>query len=453
MLNAADGQKGAAQWRNVLAFCVLGLCNKLALPLLISASEDIIKMHNISNNVKLCQNATSSSSTIPTNSQCVPDLGKPRCETLMSTGAVLLANTLPSLTIKLTVSFFMNRIPFSFRHFLVCSLQAACFLLVGFSTTTTMAFAGVAFGSAAAGFGEICFLALSSFYDSSTLLAWFFGTGASGIVSSVTYSALTEPKLFGTSPQKVILSMLIIPTVYFLTYWLLLVHSPLMHKAQLLQPSSWIVPAIRRPNYSGQVYIIENAISDSKNGTTNGGTHEFTFLQKLKMIKPLLRYMVPICIVYFLDNLINSGLLQHVKFDCAHSFGLSLASQFRWLQTFHLVGLFLSRLSAIFVEMPSLIFYSLPFLMLANLAIFFGQALFSFIPHILFVFVTIFIVGMVNGACCNFFGKIHQQASPMAREFKMTVISLADTSGVAMAGFLSILTHNSICQLYPIIYP
>ncbi|KAL3082526.1 hypothetical protein niasHT_030540 [Heterodera trifolii] len=254
----------------------------------------------------------------------------------------------------------------------------------------------------------------------STLLAWFFGTGASGIVSSVTYSALTEPKLFGISPQKVILSMLIIPTVYFLTYWLVLVHSPLMHKAQLSRPSSWIVPAIRRPNCSGQ---------------------------------PLLRYMVPICIVYFLDNLINSGLLQHVKFDCAHSFGLSLASQFRWLQTFHLIGIFLSRLSAIFVEMPSLIFYSLPFLMLANLAIFFGQALFRFIPHILFVFVTIFIMGMVNGACCNFFGKIHQQASPMAREFKMTVISLADTSGVAMAGFLSILAHNGICQLYPIIYP
>ncbi|KAL3098650.1 hypothetical protein niasHS_000437 [Heterodera schachtii] len=431
MLNGADGQKGAAQWRNVLAFCVLGLCNKLALPLLISASEDIIKMHNISNNDNIGQNVTSSS-TIPTNSQCVPDLGKPRCETLMSTGAVLLANTLPSLTIKLTVSFFMNRIPFSFRHFLVCSLQATC---------------------AAAGFGEICFLALSSFYDSSTLLAWFFGTGASGIVSSVTYSVLTEPKLFGISPQKVILSMLIIPTVYFLTYWLVLVHSPLMHKAQLVRPSSWIVPAIRRPNCSGQVYIKENAISDSKNGSTGGGTHEFTFLQKLKMIKPLLRYMVPICIVYFLDNLINSGLLQHVKFDCAHSFGLSLASQFRWLQTFHLIGLFLARLSAIFVEMPSLIFYSLPFLMLANLAIFFGQALFRFIPHILFVFVTIFIMGMVNGACCNFFGKIHQQASPMAREFKMTVISLADTSGVAMAGFLSILAHNGICQLYPIIYP
>uniref|UniRef100_A0A914HXT6 Metaxin glutathione S-transferase domain-containing protein n=1 Tax=Globodera rostochiensis TaxID=31243 RepID=A0A914HXT6_GLORO len=81
---------------------------------------------------------------------------------MMSTGAVLLADFLPSLTIKLTVVFFMNRIPFS--------------------TAIQMSILGVVLGSAGAGFGEICFLALSSYYDRSTLLAWALGTGASGIV-------------------------------------------------------------------------------------------------------------------------------------------------------------------------------------------------------------------------------------------------------------------------------
>uniref|UniRef100_A0A183CTP8 Battenin n=1 Tax=Globodera pallida TaxID=36090 RepID=A0A183CTP8_GLOPA len=76
-----------------------------------------------------------------------------------------LADFLPSLTIKLTVAFFMNRIPFSFRHFLVCSLQATSFILVGISTSIQMSMLGVVFGSAGAGFGEICFLALSSYYD------------------------------------------------------------------------------------------------------------------------------------------------------------------------------------------------------------------------------------------------------------------------------------------------
>ncbi|KAL3082535.1 hypothetical protein niasHT_030549 [Heterodera trifolii] len=448
MLNGADEQKGAAAslWRNAFAFFVLGLANNLPIPLMISASEDIIKMQN--NDINHQNGSTNSS-----NSYCIPDLGKPRCETLMSTGAVLLANILPSLTVKFTVSFFMNRIPFSFRHFLACSLQATSFLLIGFSTTMSMALVGVAFGSAAAGFGEICFLALSSFYDRSTVSAWCFGTGASGIVSATAYAALTEPKLLGMSPQNAILTMLIVPTVYFLAYWLVLVHSPRMHKAKLLRPLSWIVPAIRRPNCSGQVYITENAIPDSKNGTTGGGTHEFTFLQKLKLIKPLLRYMLPISSVYVLDFLINSGLLQHVKFDCAHSFGLSLASQFRWLQTFHVIGLFLARLSAIFVEMPSLILYSLPILMLANLAMFFGQALFSFVPHILFVFAIIFFEGMLFGSGYTFFGKIHRKASAEVKEFSMTVITMGDSVGIALAAFLSILAHNTICQLYPIIYP
>ncbi|KAL3120513.1 hypothetical protein niasHT_009338 [Heterodera trifolii] len=428
MFNGADEQKcvAASLWRNAVAFFVLGLANNLPIPLMISASEDIIKMQNNGINHQNANSSTNSS-----NSYCIPDLDNPRCETLMSTGAVLLANILPSLTVKFTVSFFMNRIPFSFRHFLACLLQATSFLLVGFSTTMPMAFAGVA----------------------STVSAWCFGTGASGMVSSVTYSALTEPKLLGMSPQNAILIMLIVPTVYFLTYWLVLIHSPRMHKAQFLRPSSWIVPAIRRPNYSGQVYVTGNAVLDSKNGTTGGGTHEFTFLQKLKLIKPLLRYMLPISSVYVLDFLITSGLLQHVKFDCAHSFGLSLASQFRWLQTFHVIGPFLARLSAIFVEMPSLILYSLPFIMLANLAIFFGQALFSFIPHILFLFAITFFEGLLFGSGYNFFCKIHRKASAEVKEFSMTVITIGDSVGIALAAFLSILAHNSICQLYPIIYP
>uniref|UniRef100_A0A914IB40 Battenin n=1 Tax=Globodera rostochiensis TaxID=31243 RepID=A0A914IB40_GLORO len=161
MINAED-QKHAVL-RNAVAFLIFGLSNNLHVPLMISASEDIIKMQNDCHNCppNIVGNSLAKNLTL----NCLPDLGKPRCERMMSTGAVLLADFLPSLTIKLTVVFFMNRIPFSFRHFLVCSLQATSFILVGISTSIQMSMLGVVLGSAGAGFGEICFLALSSYYD------------------------------------------------------------------------------------------------------------------------------------------------------------------------------------------------------------------------------------------------------------------------------------------------
>uniref|UniRef100_A0A914HAD8 Battenin n=1 Tax=Globodera rostochiensis TaxID=31243 RepID=A0A914HAD8_GLORO len=441
----ADDQKHAVL-RNAVAFLIFGLANNLPVPVMISASEDIIKLQNDCHNCphNIVDNSLAENLTL----NCLPDLGKPRCERMMSTGAVLLADVLPSLTIKLTVAFFMNRIPFSFRHFLVCSLQATSFVLVGISTSIQMSMLGVVFGSAGAGFGEICFLALSSYYDRSTLLAWSLGTGASGIVGSVAYAALTEPKLLGMSPQNAILLILIVPAVYFLSYWTILIRSPQVHRAQLLKPSSWIVPAIKA---GGQIDCCDDVTTDLKN--VGGGTHEFAFVQKLKMIKPLLRYMIPICVVYIMDFLINSGLLQHVKFDCGHSFDLSLPSQFRWFQTCHMLGLFLARLSAIFIEMPSFILYLLPFLQLVNLIIFYSQALFQFNSHIIFIFAIIFMEGMIGGASYTFFSKIHKKASPEVKEFSMSVISLGDTVGITMAAFLSILAHNHICQLYPTIFP
>uniref|UniRef100_A0A183BWU8 Battenin n=1 Tax=Globodera pallida TaxID=36090 RepID=A0A183BWU8_GLOPA len=281
----ADDQKHAVL-RNAVAFLIFGLSNNLHVPLMISASEDIIKLQNDCHHRP--QNIVGHTLAKNLTLNCLPELGKPRCERTMSTGAVLLADFLPSLTIKLTVAFFMNRIPYSFRHFLVCSLQATSFILVGISTSIQMSMLGVVFGSAGAGFA-----------------------------------------------------------VYFLSYWTILIRPPQVHRAQLLKPSSWIVPAIKAGN---QIDRCDDVTSDLKNA--GGGTHEFTFVQKIKMIKPLLRYMIPICLVYIMDFLINSGL-----------------------------------------------------------------------------------------------------ASPEFKEFSMSVISLGNTVGITMAGFLSILAHNHICHLYPTIFP
>uniref|UniRef100_A0A183CN01 Battenin n=1 Tax=Globodera pallida TaxID=36090 RepID=A0A183CN01_GLOPA len=64
-----------------------------------------------------------------------------------------------------------------------------------------------------------------------------------------------------------------------------------------------------------------------------------------RAIRPLLKYMVPLSVVYFSEYFINQGLLELLMFDCAHSFSLSPTSQYRWFQVLYQVGVFISRSS------------------------------------------------------------------------------------------------------------
>jgi len=51
---------------------------------------------------------------------------------------------------------------------------------------------GVCFASISSGFGEITFLAMTSFYTSNTVAAWSSGTGGAGVFGALSYLALTS---------------------------------------------------------------------------------------------------------------------------------------------------------------------------------------------------------------------------------------------------------------------
>jgi battenin len=67
--------------------------------------------------------------------------------------------------IKLTFPFFMHRIPFAFRHCLVCLAQATSYLIVAFSVSVPMSLVGVVFAAIGSGLGEISYLSLASYYS------------------------------------------------------------------------------------------------------------------------------------------------------------------------------------------------------------------------------------------------------------------------------------------------
>lgn len=498
------------QVRDVIAFWIFGLANNFAYVIMLSAAEDIIHKQSGDDDDATGHHNSSAS-------HCLPELGKPRCTHLMSTGAVLLADILPALCLKFTCPFFINRIPFGFRHCLVCSLQAISYLIVAFSSSIQMSLVGVVFASASSGLGEICYLALSSHYKKTSIAAWSSGTGGAGLIGALAYALLTQPELFGLSPTNALLCMLIVPAIFAVTYWCVLTPSPSVHRACLCDVSTWLVPVGKQQQANtstasassstasspvAPITLHRRSLSDDDSGQQMTGgsstekrdtvvatdvddrrnanartqidddgrmaaatetlaapapvpfTHEFPFAFKLRLVLPLLRFMVPLSTVYFAEYLINSGLHQLIHFDCAHGFALSNESQFRWYQALYQFGVFTSRSSVSWVELPPLGLYILPFLQCANVVIFYLQALHHVLPHIAIVFTLIYIEGLFGGASyVNTFNRIHKEAPPEVREFSLSIASAGDSVGISLSGFCSILLHNHICALYPRVFP
>uniref|UniRef100_A0A914HKC2 Battenin n=1 Tax=Globodera rostochiensis TaxID=31243 RepID=A0A914HKC2_GLORO len=341
--------------RDLIAFWIFGLANNFAYVIMLSAAEDIIKGQTASS---YHENSTKNTSVAQI---CRPVLPKPRCE-ITSTGAILLADIIPALIIKLFCPFLMDRVPFGFRHFVVCAMF-----------------------------------------------------------------------------RNALLSMLIVPILFAFAYWLLLTPSPSVHRMQIRSPSTWIVPVP-----SEKVDLNEVVAEQVQRSSTT----ELSFGAKMRLTVPLLRLMLPMCVVYFAEYLINSGLYQLLHFDCVHGFGLNEASQFRWYQTLYQLGVFISRSSVTWLELPTLILYLLAVLQCGNVLIFYCQALFHYIPHIGVVFTIILVEGLFGGASyVNTFTKIHKKAPKEIREFSLSIVASSDSLGVTLAGFVSILLHNHICIL------
>ncbi len=70
---------------------------------------------------------------------------------------------------------------------------------------------GVACASISSGFGEITILQLTSFYSKHTVTAWSSGTGAAGLLGSLSYAGLTGP--LGIKPRTAILILLCVPVL------------------------------------------------------------------------------------------------------------------------------------------------------------------------------------------------------------------------------------------------
>ncbi|WKX93544.1 hypothetical protein Q1695_011092 [Nippostrongylus brasiliensis] len=316
-----------ASVRNMVSFWIFGLCNNFAFSVMLAAAQDILNKqehdshfsHNVSD-------------------LCVSNITYRICSPT-SAGVVLLCNVLPALFVKLMCPFVIHRVPYGIRHFVICTLQATSLLVTAFAETVPAALFGVCVASLAGGFGETTYLGLAGHYSQNTIVTWSSGTGMAGLAGAFCYAGMTDSRLLALSPSEAMLMMLVIPALFAFTYYVVLVRAPTVRKVSIVRPTEWFVYS--QPEKEAQPKDVEAASI----GSTGRG-----IIERLKVIKSLLPYMVPMFFVYLAEYLINQGLLELTIFDCSHGYGTSPASQYRWYQVMYQTGVFISRSSLNLVQ-------------------------------------------------------------------------------------------------------
>eukprot|EP00048_Salpingoeca_helianthica_P000435 m.41501 g.41501 ORF g.41501 m.41501 type:complete len:452 (+) comp10511_c0_seq3:151-1506(+) len=419
--------KSAAKLRNGVAFWLFGLANNFPFVVMLSAANDILSRNN-------------------------PGLG---------TGVVLLADILPDLVVKACLPFFMSKIPFAIRILIVVIFSALSFLTVSFSQVTWLSLLGVASGSFATGLGEITFLALTSYYDKSTISYWSSGTGGAGLFGALSYLGFT----LIVSPSTALLMMLFCPGILLISYlFVLLPPNKASAHTQVDDPAICAEQETSLPNQmtalqpgagsSSGALDTETAAPaqpplDDHHDATDADIEKaplapsapsHTMLYQLKQMGPLLKYVLPLLTVYFGAYLINQGMYENVYWN--NEF-IDKGTQYRVFQTLYRLGVFISRstrgLYAINrVWIPAA-------LEAVNVVVMGLDARFQFFPSIWFWFVLTVYEGLLAGATyVNAFVMVSANAPQEHSEFCMGAAAFGGSIGIASAGGVAIAVNQGL---------
>uniref|UniRef100_A0A336LVK9 Battenin n=1 Tax=Culicoides sonorensis TaxID=179676 RepID=A0A336LVK9_CULSO len=381
-------------WRDRVAFWFMGICNNYGFNVILAAAHDIIvELSPPSNDIKYVRNCNS-----------------------MSTAGVLLCNIIPAIIIKLFSSFIVGMI--HTKMIVAMILTVLSFITIAFAQTEWMALFGVILTSLSMGIGETALVGYLIKYDRSCISTWSSGTGGAGIIGTVSYSAL---KQLGFASQQLMLGMISVPIFEAIIFWGLLRHKKITTNQA------------------------ENGLNDNNKDieqhkeTSNAPS----ITDRIKFLPKLLKYAIPLFVIYFSQYFINQGLFELIYFP---KIWLSKADQYRWFQATYQISVFISRSSINLINFKAV--WLLAVLQSINLIYLLFEAIYYFTPNIYVIFFVIFLEGLFGGgAYAKTFYRISEEVPEHQRQFSMAIITVSDTPGVALAGIVALPVHDAICNL------
>ncbi|BES90926.1 CLN3 protein [Nesidiocoris tenuis] len=412
-----DGDELPLSGRSILAFWMLGLCNNYGYVVMLSAAADIIAA------VSPGESSSDSSSSNDTN----PDR---QCNEI-STGAILLADIIPSLVIKMLAPFFPLWI--HLRMGSIVLFNVAGFILVSQAKDLFMALTGVVSMSLASGLGEASILAHMALYkNKSSISAWSSGTGGAGFFGSLSYMLLVY--VSGNDRSQPLLIFLLVPVMMAISFWVIL-ESP---QYSQLDVSQGRVSDIAQSNST----VNEGYGRSDEESTRLTATHT-TLIDKLKMMPEILKYMLPFGLVYLFEYFINQGLYELIHFDLSW---LPVPNQYVAYQLCYQIGVFASRSSINLFTINNT--WLMAIFQGVNVVIFSTEAIYSYIPNFFIVVALVLWEGLLGGlSYVNTYNRLNKEIPEEKREFAMSINSFGDALGISLAGFIAIPVHNAICSM------
>ena len=343
----------------------------------------------------------------------------------MSTGVILLADVLPAICVKLIAPFVV--ISMNIKVIIVVVMSSLSFIIVSVSSSNMVTILGVICASISSGLGEASFLSFTHYFSECVIGAWSSGTGASGVIGAGSYAVLTS---MGLSPHNTVLLMLIIPVGLAITFFC------------VVTPTKTYTTSHQYAPISGDELNTEADEMNEQN------IHQETdlFLNKIILIRGLLKYMVPLGAVYYFEYLINQGLFELLYFPGTV---LSHRQQYRVYQVLYQVGVLVSRSSLSCLVINKI--YILSTLQGINLVILLLQSIYWTLggnSGLIVILCFIFWEGLLGGAAyVNSFHKISNESSERDREFSLGISSIADSIAIGLAGLSALPLHNWICDV------
>ena len=106
----------------------------------------------------------------------------------VATSTILIVSYTPLMVVKVTLPWFMQRIPYQVRITTAAIILALSYLLVGLGTSVQVRLLGVACGSTMHPLAEVTVLTMTTHFSKATMLAFSSGLGVSSLLANTVYT-------------------------------------------------------------------------------------------------------------------------------------------------------------------------------------------------------------------------------------------------------------------------
>ncbi|KAK9377834.1 batten's disease protein Cln3, partial [Lipomyces chichibuensis] len=368
---------------------------------------------------------------------------------------VLLADVMPSFFVKLTAPFYVHRIPYKIRIFILVALSLFGMQCVALTTSISARLFGVVLASSSSGLGELTFLQLTHFYSPLSMAAFSSGTGGAGLAGSFLYLVATT--WLRLSVRGTIFASSLLPLLFFFAFfWIMPLPDP-----HLASQSSTFASSARTPAYS-LIQHEESSMSASVSSPINDDQEslhsriDFSKSQSLEQIMESMNrtfsrlgplffpYMLPLMLVYIGEYVINQGISPTLLFPIEEMPFTYYRDAYVTYGTLYQLGVFISRSSSPFVRIRRL--YVPATLQLVNVVILTVQSMYAFIPNVYIIMIIIFYEGLLGGAAyINTFLLVSETIAIEDREFAMGAVGVSDSGGIVVAGTICLYLETFLC--------